>query len=232
MEFIERHPRASVFHTPEWLEALRRTYGYEPVALTTSAPGQDLSNGMVFCRIQSWLTGRRMVSLPFSDHCQPLAESEEELEELLSAVERELDPSKWTYVEIRPIDLPERARTYLEKAQTFCLHRLDLSPSREELFRGFHKDCIQRKIRRAEREALVDEDGRSETLLRKFYELHVLTRRRQRLPPQPLMWFRNLIVCMGDKLSDSSGFQGRRRRGEHSHASLQRLAGLQVRVLG
>ena len=199
-EFLERHPRASVFHIPEWLEALRRTYGYEPVGLTTSAPGQNLSNGIVFCRVESWLTGRRMVSVPFSDHCQPLVGSEEELEDLLSAVERELDASKWRYVEIRPVDLPDRARAYLETAQTFCLHRLDLSPSSDELFRGLHKNCVQRKIRRAEQEAVIDEDGLPETMLQKFYELHVQTRRRHRVPPQPLVWFRNLIACMGHKL--------------------------------
>src|SRR5439155_744233 len=37
-EFVQRHPRASVFHTPGWLEALRRTYGYAPVLYTTSLP--------------------------------------------------------------------------------------------------------------------------------------------------------------------------------------------------
>jgi hypothetical protein len=42
-EFVERHPRASVFHTVGWLEALRRTYGYEPVAYTTSSPTGDLN---------------------------------------------------------------------------------------------------------------------------------------------------------------------------------------------
>ena len=26
-ELVERHPRASVFHTRGWLEALKRTYG-------------------------------------------------------------------------------------------------------------------------------------------------------------------------------------------------------------
>jgi CelD/BcsL family acetyltransferase involved in cellulose biosynthesis len=186
-----------VFQTPGWLEALRRTYGYKAVVLTTSAQGKDLTNGIVFCQVHSWLTGRRMVSLPFSDHCQPLAGSEEELESLLLSVERELDPSKWTYVEIRPVDLPERARTYLEKAESFYLHQLELTPSLEELFHGLHINCVQRKIRRAEREALLAEEGLSETLLQKFYALHVLTRRRQRLPPQPLVWFRNLIVCMG-----------------------------------
>ena len=71
-EFLQRHPDAAIFHTPEWIEALRRTYGYEPVVYTTSSPGSDLTNGIPFCRINSWLTGRRLVSLPFSDHCQQM----------------------------------------------------------------------------------------------------------------------------------------------------------------
>ena len=199
-EFIERHRRASVFHTPEWLEALRRTYGYEPVALTTSAPGQDLTNGMVFCRIRSWLSGRRMVSLPFSDHCQPLVGIEGELEYLVAALEGDPDASKWRYVELRPVDALGGTMAHLEKSETFCFHRLDLGPSSEELFRRFHKNSVQKMIRRAQREALVYEDGRSETLVQKFYQLHIQSRRRQGIPPQPLVWFRNLIECMDDKL--------------------------------
>jgi len=69
------------------------------------------------------------------------------------------------------------------------------------VFRGFHRNCIQRKIQRAEREGLAYEAGRSESLLAKFYRLLLLTRRRHKLPPQPLVWFRNLVACMGDKLT-------------------------------
>src|SRR5579862_5526560 len=65
-ELVGRHPKASVFHTVGWLKALRCTYGYEPVAFTTSPPSGGLKNGIVFCRINSWLTGKRLVSLPFS----------------------------------------------------------------------------------------------------------------------------------------------------------------------
>jgi hypothetical protein len=50
-ELVWRHPRASVFHSSAWLKALSRTYGYTPVAYTTSVPGQELKNGMVFCRV-------------------------------------------------------------------------------------------------------------------------------------------------------------------------------------
>ena len=72
---VERHPKASVFHTPAWLQALRWTYGDEPVVFTTSPPTAELTNGVVFCRVKSWLTGRRLISLPFSDHCEPLCDS-------------------------------------------------------------------------------------------------------------------------------------------------------------
>ena len=78
--FLERHPHASVFHTVAWLKALQRTYGYEPVAYTTSPPGGALQNAILFCLVDSWLTGRRLVSLPFSDHCEPLVASQAELD--------------------------------------------------------------------------------------------------------------------------------------------------------
>ena len=198
--FLERDPRATVFHTPAWLEVLRRTYGYEPRALTTASPGHDLSNGLVFCGVRSWLTGCRIVSLPFSDHCEPLVENRQELEYLLCGLKTDLNAKKWKYVEIRPIKCFTEPIGGMVESERFWLHRLDLHPSLEELYHSLHKDCIQRKIRRAEREALTYEAGRSEALLGQFYRLLVLTRRRQHLPPQPWAWFLNLTACMGDNL--------------------------------
>jgi CelD/BcsL family acetyltransferase involved in cellulose biosynthesis len=43
--------------------------------------------------------------------------------------------------------------------------------------------------------------GNSEALLRGFYALLRLTRRRHGLPPQPMSWFRNLLACLGDRLA-------------------------------
>jgi lipid II:glycine glycyltransferase (peptidoglycan interpeptide bridge formation enzyme) len=87
-------------------------------------------------------------------------------------------------------------------------HRLNVSGSAEELFRSFNKSCIQRKIRRAEREELRYEEGTSEALLQRFYELLVMTRRRQFLPPQPLSWFRALIAEFGDDLKIRTASKG------------------------
>jgi hypothetical protein len=48
---LVQHPRASVFHTREWLEALNQTYGYEPILLITSPEHSPLRNGVVFCKV-------------------------------------------------------------------------------------------------------------------------------------------------------------------------------------
>jgi Acetyltransferase (GNAT) domain len=195
-ELVLSHPRGSVFQSPEWLEALHRTYGYEPVALTTSPPGGQLTNGFVFCRIKSWLTGCRLVSVPFADHCDPLVRTEEELNRLLVPLKLQVDADEWKYLGFRPRTYSDDGDDHLGIAAEYWAHRIDLAPPLEELYRGFHKNCIQRNIRRAEQQSLTYEEGGSERLLGEFYKLLVMTRRRQHLPPQPYAWFRNLIACM------------------------------------
>ena len=197
-DFLEEHPRASVFHTRAWLQALRATYGYEPVAFTNTAPGTALTNAIVFCRIKSILTGSRLVSVPFADHCDPLVSSPRDLNDLLSHVEQTLGLETCQYFELRclsatPTDFEQRATL----DRSFAHHVLDLRPNLETLFRHFHKSCVQRKVRRGEREGLVYQEGRCNELVRHFYRLLVLTRRRHGLPAQPLAWFFNLRDTLG-----------------------------------
>jgi CelD/BcsL family acetyltransferase involved in cellulose biosynthesis len=197
---VDRHPRASVFHSPNWLRALRTVYGYEPVAISTSAPGSDLTNGLVFCEVNSWLTGRRLISLPFSDHCEPLIDRSDNLDGMLQHLERRVDQERWKQIEIRPVALEPSSNTNLDRRANYSFHRLDLRPSKEKLLQNCHKTSVQRKLRRAVREQLKYEEGTSADLLQKFYRLLVMTRRRHHLPPQPLDWFRALIVAFGNDL--------------------------------
>jgi hypothetical protein len=206
-DLVDYHPQSSAFHTVAWLSALHRTYGYEPVAYTTSSPRDPLKNGFVFCRVASWITGRRMVSLPFSDHCEPLVDTVADQVLLLKASEQALRQERLNYIEIRPTrSIGDTVRSW-QSADSYILHQLDLRPDLNALFANFHKSSTQRKIRRANQENLISETGRSGPLLAAFWDLLLITRRRHLVPPQPKKWFRNLIDCFGGALQIRVAFK-------------------------
>jgi len=207
-ELIGRHPNASVFHSRGWLNTLQTTYGYEPIAFTTSAPSEKLTNAIVFCDVRSWLTGNRLVSLPFSDHCDPLVEDAEQFHALCAHVEALGKLQRWNYAEMRTANPCLGVENGFKQCRVYRRHRLDLRPSLDALQKGFHKDCIRRRIRHAECQGLRYEEGRSELLLRQFYHLIVRTRLRKHLPPQPLEWFQNLVECMGKAVCIRVAFRG------------------------
>jgi CelD/BcsL family acetyltransferase involved in cellulose biosynthesis len=206
--FVEKRSDASVFHRVEWLRALKSCYGYEPRVLTSTPLGEALGNAIVFCQVRSSLTGRRIVSLPFSDHCEPLVNSVEEFCDLLRNLTERVDRGQWKYVEIRSLEFAPDSSKDFAISNRYYLHRLDLQPAEETLFRNFHKSGVQRKIRRAERESLRYEQGSSEVLLQHFYKLLIMTRRRHGVPPQPLKWFRSLISSMGQSLKIRVALKG------------------------
>jgi hypothetical protein len=141
---------------------------------------------------------------------------------------------KWKYIEIRPsshVDLdgsdsdvvrrddlwdsenarlPNGGACSFLKCNEYNFHKVDLRPDPETIFGSFHNTCIKRKIRRSEREGLQYEAGRSPSSLVKFYQLLLLTRRRHRLPPQPMAWFRNLAACFGERLTIRVASEGGR----------------------
>lgn len=194
--FVNQEPRSSVFHSRAWMQALKQTYRYEPVGYTQAAPGEEFSSALVFCQVKSWLTGHRLVSMPFSDHCEPLVGSATELQALLKPPQEQLRSRRIKYIDIRPLSL--QFSEGINNPESYFLHVLDLRPTQDELYKKLHGDSIRRKIQRAEREQLTLEVGCSESLLAQFYTLHVITRQRQELPPHPLPWFRNVLSCLGE----------------------------------
>jgi lipid II:glycine glycyltransferase (peptidoglycan interpeptide bridge formation enzyme) len=107
----------------------------------------------------------------------------------------------WKFIEIRPLQLAPDLKSGFALSQRFHLHKLDLGPKIEHLFDKFDKRNVQRRIRRAERAELSYTTGRSEDQLIQFYSLMVLTRRRHRLPPPPIEWYRTLLTFMKRELS-------------------------------
>lgn len=203
-ELLEQHDDASIFHSRGWMEALRRTYGYIPTVFTTSPPGSPLTHGIAFCKVGGWAT-RRLVSLPFSDHCTPLVETQDQMCRIAEYLREKVDREHWRYFEVRSGALLATADVGNNRG-TMVLHRLDLKPKLDSLYAGLHGDCVKRKIRGAERQGIRCEEGRSSRLLLSFYRLLVMTRRRHGLPPQPFAWFENLAALLEDRMQVSVAF--------------------------
>jgi len=208
--FLQAHPNASVFHSSPWLEALNRTYGYEVVAYTTSPDTQELENALVFCRVKSWLTGPRLVSLPFSDHCEPLVSGENAAAMVAQILKAEFDRKARGYVEIRPLEPLKLVNRRPRTAIPYVFHQLDLTLDIDAIFRKFHKSSVQRKIRKAQTEMLTYGEGTTDTLLDQFYALFQQTRKRHRIPPPPRQWFANLMRSFGDALKIRVAYKNNR----------------------
>ena len=153
--FVESEVQSSVFHTASYLDALRRTYGYQPVVYTTSAPEAPLTNGIVLCRVNSWLTGSRLVSVPFADHCEPLVAGASDRAAIVAAIQKTVREGKLKYAQIRATrpDLAQAAGS--GDPRTFMFHTLDLTPPIDRLYGEFHRTAIQQPVRRAEREGVL-----------------------------------------------------------------------------
>jgi CelD/BcsL family acetyltransferase involved in cellulose biosynthesis len=194
-DLVAFHPKASVFHQPGWLMALAKTYGYRTLAVTSTPPGEQLRDGVVFCEVRSRITGNRLVSLPFTDHAEPLIGESGDGPEIAQWIHTEFQKRNWRYIEIRPHSEEMRPSWAAVESQSFWLHSLDLTPSTDEIFCTFHRSCIQRRILHAGKQRLLYERGCSEGLLDEFYKLLMITRRRFRLLPQPRDWFKNVLDC-------------------------------------
>ena len=64
-------PGASFFHTTAWASVLREAYGYAPLYFAIVSDGR-LEGLIPVMQIDSFLTGRRGVALPFTDFCSPI----------------------------------------------------------------------------------------------------------------------------------------------------------------
>jgi hypothetical protein len=199
--FVGQHAAACAFHGEGWLRALWLTYSYKPFAVTSSPPGRELTDALPLCRVESWVTGRRLVALPFTDHCQLLVGSDTSTRAAIDFLAELSHREKYKFIEIRPTGpLVDAGINQQNRSAAYFIHWRDLTQPVDAIFDSLQKDSIQRKIRRAEREGLRYEDGRSLEIIKKFYRLLLRTRRRHQLPPQPFEWFENLAKTMGESM--------------------------------
>ena len=184
---VALHRDASCFHTSAWAKVLHQTYNHRPFYLQFSR-GRRLAALIPLMEVRSPFTGRRGVCLPFSDACEPLVFDPEAIDLVRDRLLYFVHERDWKYVEIRGCKSFPLASSSTAK---FFGHRLDLHTGVEELVSRFASP-VRRAIRKAERNGVGAEIVRNRQAVTDFYRLHVQTRRRHGLPPQPASFFANI----------------------------------------
>ena len=181
------------FHTAAWARVLVDSYGYKPMYfLNDTANDQAV---LPLMEVSSCLTGRRGVSLPFTDAAPPLGHSPAVIRDMGNAVIEQGRQRRWKRVQLRG-GAPFRADA--QPSATYLSHTLDLSPGKEELFRNL-SSSTRRAIRKAEGSGIEITFQHDADAMRAFCLLNALTRREHGLPPQPHSFFHNIQQHMLDK---------------------------------
>jgi GNAT acetyltransferase-like protein len=184
---VALHQDAGCFHTSAWAKVLRQTYNHHPFYLRFSR-GRRLAALIPLMEVRSPFTGRRGVCLPFSDACEPLVFDPGAVDLVRDRVVRFARERRWRHVEIRG---GKFFRPVTSSAATFYGHTLDLRQRVADLADRFDSP-VRRAIRKAERSGVSAFVVRNRQAIGDFYRLHVQTRRRHGLPPQPISFFLNI----------------------------------------
>jgi len=181
------HSEFCFFHCSAWARVLNKTYGHEPAYLRFSRNGELLAL-MPMMDVRSSWTGRRGVSLPFTDFCSPLIFGEDGSKLVMAKLAELALDRRWKYIEVRGGKAPQVSAT---PSTAFYGHSLDLRSGPTTLFSGC-TSSVRRAVRKAERSGLSVRTLQTREGVLEFYRLHVRTRRRHGLPPQPVSFFLNI----------------------------------------
>ena len=197
-ELLHTTDQSCFFHTSAWAEVLHGAYGYKP--LYFSVIEDDHLVGLIpVMEINSLFTGRRGVSLPFTDSCPPIARDSASFQIILGRVIEYGKDARWKCLELK--GGRELLHDPLANA-SYCSHTLTLDRSAEKTFKLF-RGSTRRNIRKAELADLNVEMCHDKKSLKIFYQLHCLTRKYHGLPPQPWSFFKSVFEYVIDK---SHGF--------------------------
>lgn len=167
---------------------LKETYNYEIYAVVNKDKDGNILSGLPIAKIDSWITGRRLVSLPFTDYC-PIVEPTVEGNKLLISKLMEFSSEiRAQYIELRTgtLEIP------MEAGASFVQHRLLLDKIPDLLFKEFDQKSVQWGIKKAQKMEVETEFTTDVASIRRFIELNAATRKKHFVLPQPDRFFHKM----------------------------------------
>jgi CelD/BcsL family acetyltransferase involved in cellulose biosynthesis len=181
---------AGLFHSPPWLRALSVTYSFKMQAHVATDAANVVRGGVAFCEMAD-VFGRRVVSSPFCDTCDPLLESSQWWPTLFACLQKHELPVYLRCVEDHTAQGDPRV-TVIKRARW---HTLQVNGDIDAVWDGLEGPA-RRAIRKARRGDVTVRLLEGADSPAKFHRLHVALRKRKyRLLAQPLSFFEAVKEC-------------------------------------
>jgi CelD/BcsL family acetyltransferase involved in cellulose biosynthesis len=186
--YIEFNAQATIFHHPAWIQLVFECYDQKSFIIAVVDSDGKIRAGVPMVNVQSYLTGHRWTSLPFTDHCAPLYDDNYWLDYLTNGMLDLYKMGEAPQIELRWEYLTDPV--FFHSCE-YVLTLLQLDPRPEVVAKRIdHKYRRMPKV--AQERGAQAILGRSLADINTFYELHTVTRQRLGVPVQPKKFF-NLL---------------------------------------
>lgn len=193
-KFVKEHPDGWLYHFSEWKELIELSFPHikGEIFVIINDESKDIQAALPLYVVKSWLTGKRMVSIPFATICEPLYSNDDDLNNLLTKVIEQAKKQHALRIEIRTFNHDLKHIETLKERNYYKFHEIDLTSEISVIQKKFHRSCVRQRINRAlkselELKVCIDLEDFQE-----FYRLYIKSRKRLQLPPMPFRFFENL----------------------------------------
>ncbi len=177
----------SIFHTSNWARVLFESNQCRPVYLSVQE-NKKFKFLLPLMSVNSWITGNRGVSLPFTDYCFPIHDGSLNSNQIYEKIASIAMMNGWKTVELRG---GINNTAYSSITSKYHRHVLSIEGTEKEIFSKFRSN-YRRKIKKGlktKHKIIISQS--SEDVIN-YYKLHCLTRKRHGLPYQPKSFFKKI----------------------------------------
>lgn len=186
--YVENHPDGFLYHLPEWKEVLVESFHHNPFYLFARNEEDKLCGVLPLFQIKSVLTGNRLVSLPFSHVCGPIADSEAVLTQLVRRAENLCNELKCHYLELRAMrPLPGG----LEVNEYFSTYVLELAEP-QMVWKKLDRESVRWGVNKARKDGVTIRLDNTPKGLKVFDYLNQRTKRNLGVPAHPIGFLSNI----------------------------------------
>lgn len=198
--FAKEDRRAGVWHSLEWKDILTKEYGFKPKYMMAKKDGVACGILPQF-QIKSPITGNRLVSLPFSYYCGPVASSSDAYLKLITESQSFANDKGCKYHEMKMIEKlpPEVVKdASLVENEFFYTSIVDLSANPDDNWKKLDTRRTRWAVNKAMRSGVTIRTDTNDDDIKIHHKLKVQTRKKHGSPSPSLRFFKSIMDKFGD----------------------------------